>query len=240
MTGRNIQKNGYKVLIIDNDAPARTAVGAGLRREGFLIAEAHTAKRAKSMFLKNRPDLIILDVALNESDGFDFIESIRSQDDIPIVVCTVLTEDSDRVRGLESGADDYITKPFSPKELHMRVKTVLRRAKNSENRTTLTPVLEFGQVSIEPDTHEVRRDGLPLVTTAKEFDLLYFLAKNPGVVYSRSTLLQSVWKVEPDAKKETTVTEHIRRLRTKIEPDADNPTHLETVRGQGYRFNLNN
>lgn len=236
MNSRNVQKNGYKVLVVDDDAAAREAVAAGLRREGFLTADAATATRARAMFAKNRPDLIVVDINLPDADGFEFIRDIRAIDDVPIVICTVRSERRDRVIGLELGADDYVTKPFSPKELTLRVKTVLRRAKNSAISSPGTALIEFGAVTIEPDIHEVRRDGAPMVTTAKEFDLLYHLSKSPGVTFSRTDLLSAVWDSSPEWQSEATVTEHVRRLRLKIEEDASSPKFLQTVRGEGYRL----
>jgi DNA-binding response OmpR family regulator len=234
VTTRTSQKNGYKVLVVDDDPAARAAVSVGLRRDGFLTAEAGEAGRARLVITKNRPDLVILDLGLPDADGLDLLRDIRADDDIPIIVCSARAEELDRIIGLELGADDYVTKPFSPRELASRAKTVLRRSKVTA--APVAPPLSFGPISIDPDAREVYRDGALVVTTAKEFDLLLHLAQAPRAIFSRLDLLREVWNSAPEWQSEATVTEHVRRLRLKIEEDATSPKYLTTVRGVGYRL----
>lgn len=221
--------------MLDADPAAGAAISTALRREGFLIAEASNIKRARLVLEKNRPDIIVVDVALEDNEGFDFIESVRAVDNIPIIVCTTLTADRYRLQGLAAGADDYIVKPFSPRELCLRVKTVFRRSRNAAALAPVEPSITFQDIEIEPDVREVRQGGLPLILTAKEFELLLFLVRSPNIIHSRGELLSKVWGIDNNPKRETTVTEHVRRLRSKLEANSDRE-YLDTVRGGGYRM----
>jgi DNA-binding response OmpR family regulator len=180
---------------------------------------------------KSRPDIVVLDLGLPDGDGLDLLRSLRTTDNLPVVVCSGRADESDRLSGLEQGADDYVTKPFSIRELSMRVRVVLRRIQNIPSTPTS---LHLGQVVIDVEGREVRRNGTPVQLTAREFELLVFLAKNPRTVFTRAELLVNVWHSTGD-RSEATVTEHVRRLRLKLEEDPASPRHLCAVRGVGYR-----
>jgi DNA-binding response OmpR family regulator len=182
-----------------------------------------------------RPDLIVLDVMLPEIDGYSILAELRKRGDIPVILLTARTEETDRLLGLELGADDYVVKPFSPRELAARVRTVLRRAGRSDQATP-TESLVFDGLEIDGQSREVRVDGASVELTAKEFDLLAFLAAAPKQVFSRSQLLEHVWESSTEWQDASTVTVHIRRIRRKIERDPNEPRWLATVWGVGYRF----
>jgi two-component system response regulator ResD len=221
-----------KVLVVDDDAQTRNAMTAGLRREGFLVCEASDVERARRVINKNRPDIVVLDLGLPDGDGLELLRTLRATDNLPVVVCSGRAGESDRLSGLEQGADDYVTKPFSVRELAMRVRVVLRRIKN----TPTTPTnLNLGSVVIDVEGREVRKSGTLVQLTAREFELLVFLAKNPRTVYTRAELLTNVWHTATGDRSEATVTEHVRRLRLKLEEDPASPRHLCAVRGVGYR-----
>ena len=221
-----------KVLVVDDDAQTRNAMTAGLRRDGFLVCEASDVARARRVISKNRPDIVVLDLGLPDGDGLELLRTLRTTDNLPVVVCSGRTGESDKLSGLEQGADDYITKPFSVRELAMRVRVVLRRIKNTPTTPT---TLNLGSVVIDVEGREVRKSGTLVQLTAREFELLVFLAKNPRTVYTRAELLIQVWHTATADRSEATVTEHVRRLRLKLEEDPASPRHLCAVRGVGYR-----
>ena len=232
MSENSEQSTTAKVLVVDDDTQTRNAMTAGLRREGFLVCEASDVSRARRIINKNRPDIVVLDLGLPDGDGMELLRTLRTTDNLPVVVCSGRAEVSDRLSGLEQGADDYVTKPFSVRELAMRVRVVLRRIKN----TPTTPTnLNLGSVVIDVEGREVRKSGTLVQLTAREFELLVFLAKNPRTVYTRSELLTHVWHTASGERSEATVTEHVRRLRLKLEEDPASPRHLCAVRGVGYR-----
>ena len=220
------------VLIVDDEPIVRDVVARYLNRDGFHTLEAGDGDTARELITESSPSLVVLDVMLPGTDGLTLCRWIRDRSDLPVIMLTARGEEADRIVALDLGADDYVTKPFSPGELAARVRSVLRRAAPA-------PVgaqrLEFGGLAIDPGTREVTRNARPLRLTAKEFDLLFFLASNPRHVFSRDQLMSRVWGYEA-ALDTGTVTVHIRRLRSKIEADAARPTHLETVWGVGYRF----
>jgi DNA-binding response OmpR family regulator len=220
------------VLVVDDEPIVREVVVKYLRREGYRTLEAGSGDAAKDLVDREHPDLVVLDLMLPGTDGLAVCRWIRSRSDLPVIMLTARGEEADRIVGLELGADDYVTKPFSPRELAARVRTVLRRARTSEPREER---LAFGELEIDASTREVRSDGEALKLTAKEFDLLWFLASNPLRVFSRDQLMDSVWGYAA-ALDTGTVTVHIRRLREKIEQDPSHPRRLETVWGVGYRF----
>lgn len=228
---KNTFEDESKVLVVEDDTKTRELLLAALRAEGFLCSEAGDTERARTIIKKARPDLVILDLGFPGGDGLDFLRELRLEDDIPVIVCTGRAEENDKLIGLEIGADDYITKPFSPKELVMRSKTILRRVANSPVRGKLT----FGNINIQLDTREVFKGEELIFLTSREYDLLIFLARNPRIVHSREALLKAVWAQHGD-RTMATVTEHIRRLRGKIEDNPDHPKHLCAVRGVGYRL----
>jgi len=172
---------------------------------------------------------------LPEIDGFSILGELRKREDIPVILLTARTEETDRVLGLELGADDYVVKPFSPRELAARVRTVLRRASRSEP-PVMEPTITFDGLAIDTRSREVRVGGEPVDFTAKEFDLLAFLASSPRQVFSRGQLLEQVWDSSSDWQDASTVTVHVRRIRKKIEQDPDEPRWISTVWGVGYRF----
>jgi DNA-binding response OmpR family regulator len=220
------------VLVVDDEPIVREVVVRYLQRDGYRTLEAADGERARTLVERERPDLVVLDLMLPGIDGLALCRWIRARSDVPVIMLTARGEESDRIVGLELGADDYVTKPFSPRELAARVRTVLRRTARDPKET---PRLAYGDLEIDSATREVLRAGEPLKLTAKEFDLLWFLASHPRRVFSRSQLMDRVWGYEA-ALDTGTITVHVRRLREKIERDPSRPELLETVWGVGYRF----
>lgn len=229
----NTPTSASKVLIVEDEQLVREALAASLREHGFLVATAPNAERARYVLEKDRPDLVVLDLSLPDEDGLELLAGLRTTDDLPVIVVSGRGEEDDKIAGLEIGADDYVAKPFSPRELVSRVRSVLRRTQASQNADKEH---NFGDVRVNLVTREVFKDNDVLALTAKEFDLLQHFVRFPRVVFSRSQLLRAVWHTTTDTHSEATVTEHIRRLRLKLEADPVNPRHLCTVRGTGYRF----
>jgi DNA-binding response OmpR family regulator len=220
------------VLVVDDEPIVREVVVRYLEREGFRTLEAGDGILAKRLLERHSPSLVVLDVMLPGTDGLELCRWIRSRSDLPVIMLTARGEEADRIVGLELGADDYVTKPFSPRELATRVRTVLRRAAPA---TATDERLRFDELEIDGATREVTKDGVAVRLTAKEFDLLRFLARHPRHVFSRDQLMDRVWGYEA-ALDTGTVTVHVRRLREKIEDDPSHPRHLQTVWGVGYRF----
>jgi DNA-binding response OmpR family regulator len=220
------------VLVVDDEPIVRDVVVRYLRREGFDTLEAGDGTAARELIESASPSLVVLDVMLPGTDGLALCRWIRTKGDLPVIMLTARGEEADRIVGLELGADDYVTKPFSPRELTARVRAVLRR---SAPAGATAELLTFDGLEVDAGTREVRRDGETLRLTAKEFELLFFLASNPGRVFSRDQLMQSIWGYSA-ALDTGTVTVHIRRLRAKIERDPADPRRLQTVWGVGYRF----
>ena len=221
------------VLVVDDEPMVRDVVTRYLERDGHRVVAAADGESARGLIERETLSIVLLDVMLpGRTDGLELCRWIRSTSDLPVILLTARVEETDRIVGLELGADDYVTKPFSPRELATRVKTVLRRAHPSR------PPLEHasvGPLQIDAAKHEVRRNGEPVCLTAKEFDLLWFLASNPNRVFSRDQLMHRVWGYSA-ALDTGTVTVHVRRLREKLEEDASKPQLLETVWGVGYRL----
>jgi DNA-binding response OmpR family regulator len=203
-----------------------------LQRDGFTTLEAGDGDDARRLIETGEPSLVVLDVMLPGTDGLELCRWIRGRSDLPVILLTARGEEADRIVGLELGADDYVTKPFSPRELAVRVRTVLRRTSGAPARPQQ---LEFGDVVVDGTSREVTKAGAPVALTAKEFDLLSFLAAHPRQVFSRDQLMDRVWDYAASVDTGT-VTVHIRRLREKIEPDPAHPRHLQTVWGVGYRL----
>ncbi|HWB22369.1 MAG TPA: response regulator transcription factor [Gaiellaceae bacterium] len=220
------------ILVVDDEPIVRDVVAKYLRHEGFRTVEAAESDTAKVLFELESPSLVVLDVMMPGTDGLSFCRWIRARADTPVILLTALGEEADRIVGLELGADDYLTKPFSPRELTVRVKTVLRRAAAPRPREERIVV---GDLEIDAGTRGVTKAGTSLKLTAREFDLLWFLATNPKRVFSRTHLLDRVWGDDGD-RDSSTVTVHMRRLREKVERDPSRPRHLETVWGIGYRL----
>ena len=222
-----------RILVVEDEAIVAEVVERFLRREGYetlVVGDGREALKALGNFI---PDLIVLDVMLPEVDGLEVCRQVRSRGETPIIMLTARGEETDKVLGLGLGADDYVTKPFSPRELAARVQAVLRRARPLAGADAET--LRFGALRISARTRVVDRDGVDLRLTAREFDLLLYLARNASQVFSRDQLLDAVWDYD-FAGDPGTVTVHMRRLREKIEEDAGRPRYLKTVWGVGYKF----
>ena len=220
------------VLVVDDEPIVRDVVVRYLREDGLATLEAGDGDDARALIEARRPDLVVLDVMLPGTDGLELCRWIRSRSDVPVILLTARGEEADRIVGLELGADDYVTKPFSPRELAVRVRTVLRR---SNGAPPPRERLEFGDVVLDGASREVTKAGRPVTLTAKEFDLLWFLVLHPNRVFSRDQLMGTVWGYEA-AVDTGTVTVHVRRLREKVETDPAKPRHLQTVWGVGYRL----
>jgi DNA-binding response OmpR family regulator len=220
------------VLVVDDEPIVREVVVRYLSREGHETLEAADGVAARAVIERSYPDLVVLDVMLPGTDGLELCRWIRATSELPVIMLTARGEEADRIVGLELGADDYVTKPFSPRELAARVRTVLRRSNHSD-----APVerLAFGDVSLERATRELRKRDNEVRLTVKEFDLVWFLASHPRRVFSRDQLMSSVWGYAA-ALDTGTVTVHVRRLREKIEDDPSMPRYLQTVWGVGYRL----
>jgi DNA-binding response OmpR family regulator len=219
------------VLVVDDEPIVRDVVVRYLEREGYATLEAGDGDDARRLVERERVDLVVLDVMLPGTDGLELCRWIRARSELPVILLTARGEEADRIVGLELGADDYVTKPFSPRELAARVRTVLRRSRAG---AVPTERLGFGDVVLDAETREVRKNGVEVKLTAKEFDLLWFLASHPRRVFGRDLLMSRVWGYEA-ALDTGTVTVHVRRLREKIEDDPSAPQHLQTVWGVGYR-----
>jgi DNA-binding response OmpR family regulator len=220
------------VLVVDDEPIVRDIAVRYLERAGYSTQEAEDGRTARRLLEQDPPDLVVLDVMLPGIDGLELCRWIRARSELPVIMLTARGEEADRIVGLELGADDYITKPFSPRELAARVRTVLRRAAPGDRTGEQ---LAFGDVELDSGTREVLKAGEEVRLTAKEFDLLWFLASHPRRVFGRDQLMSRVWGYEA-ALDTGTITVHVRRLREKIEVDPSRPVHLQTVWGVGYRL----
>jgi DNA-binding response OmpR family regulator len=223
---------GTRILTVEDDERIRTAVKMALEDEGWEVEEADTGEEALQSFTRQPADVVLIDIMLPGIDGFDVCRSIRRVSDVPIVMVTARADTHDVVAGLEAGADDYLTKPFAPKELSARIRALLRRARPAEVGVTH---LRFGDLEIVPDEGVVLRSGVELHLTKTEFRLLVELASAPGRIFSRESLLEKIWSYGyfGDGR---LVDVHVRRLRMKVELDPANPRHVITVRGLGYKL----
>jgi two-component system response regulator ResD len=224
-----------RVLVVDDEPIVRDVLGRYLSRGGFEVTTAEDGDAALERFAAAPPDLVLLDLMLPGVDGVEVFTRIRAGHDTPVILLTAKGEETDRLVGLEIGADDYVTKPFSPREVVARVRAVLRRAGGSNVVPADAQPLRFDGIEIDPAARTVAVEGRPVRLTPKEFDLLQYLAEHPGRVCGRVELLEEVWDFAFDGDP-ATVTVHIRRLREKIEKDPSRPRHLVTVWGAGYRF----
>ena len=226
-----------KILVVEDEPDICELVRYNLERAGYKVVEAHDGEAALAMARSEQPALVILDLMLPEADGMEICRILRGRPEtaaLPIVMLTAKAAEVDRVLGLELGADDYVTKPFSPRELVARVRAVLRRAEGGEGERA-PDVYDRGRLRIDFDSHEAWLDGRPLELSLREFELLKFFVRNPNRVFDRLTILDLVWGqdtyVEP-----RTVDVHVRRLRLLVERDPANPGLIHTVRGVGYKF----
>jgi len=220
------------ILVVDDEPTLREVVVRYLEREGYRALEAGDGDEAEALVASDPPSLVILDLMLPGTDGLEVCRRIRARSALPVIMLTARGEEADRIVGLELGADDYVTKPFSPRELVARVRTVLRR---TNGPSAARERIQHGDLMLDSGMRDVRKAGALVKLTAKEFDLLWFLASHPRRVFSREHLMNMVWGYR-SAFDTGTVTVHIRRLRAKIEDDAAHPRHIETVWGVGYRF----
>ena len=220
------------ILVVDDKASVRKLVQEYLVEQGYRVVTADNGQNALHIARNEKPDLILLDIMMPEMDGFEFVRIFRKEKDTPIILLTAKLEETDKVLGLELGADDYVTKPFGMRELLARIRAVLRRAESD----SLSPdILKVSDITLERDTHLVRVRGNPVNLTPSEFDLLAILMSAPGKVFSRGDLLIKLQGTTFEGL-ERTINVHIRNLRTKIEPNPSEPCYIETVFGVGYRF----
>jgi two-component system, OmpR family, response regulator ResD len=222
------------IAIVEDEPSISEVISLYLKRAGYQIQRYEDGLAAQKAFSHQIPDLVILDVMLPGMDGFALMRSLRDRSEVPIILLTSRRDESDRIAGLELGADDYVVKPFSPQELVSRVRAVLRRSLKESKDTDGSP-LAFPGISLDPQTRSVVVNEKEITLTAREFDMLYHFLRHPRQVFSRDKLLESIWGLT-DYIDPSTVTVHIRRLREKIEADPSNPVHLQTVWGVGYKF----
>ncbi len=229
---RSTGRDPPKILIVDDDKQVRTVVTWQLESEHFDVEEAGDGDAALRKMISVRPDLLVLDLSLPGRGGLEVLSAVRREGSLPVIVLTARRDEIERIVALDLGADDYVTKPFSPRELAARVRSVLRRC------APVTPVsvLDYGPLWIDLEARAVHVAGTPVELTAREFDLLAFLAASPMKTFSRARLLAEVWSSARDWQMEATVTEHMYRLRQKVESEPANPRWLRTVRNVGYRF----
>lgn len=223
---------GTRILTVEDDERIRTAVRLALEDEGWDVDESDNGEDALAQFSRRPADVVLIDIMLPGIDGFDVCRSIRRVSDVPIVMVTARNDTHDVVAGLEAGADDYLTKPFAPKELSARIRALLRRVRSPEPGVTK---MAFGDLRISPDEGTVHLNDKEVHLTKTEFRLLVELGSRPGRVFSRESLLEQVWGHDyfGDGR---LVDVHVRRLRTKIEPDPTSPRYVVTVRGLGYKL----
>lgn len=227
--------NGKTILVVEDEASIAEVVTLYLKRAGYTVQTASDGRKAMNVFERGQIDFVILDLMLPEVDGLALTRWLRDRSDVPIIMLTARREEADRIAGLESGADDYVVKPFSPQELVSRVRAVMRRLGREQTEVGNERSLSFENLSIDPRSRTVKVKSAEVELTAKEFDMLYLLARHPKQVFTREQLLERVWGgsqyIDPG-----TVTVHVRRLREKIEDDASKPARLLTVWGVGYKF----
>jgi DNA-binding response OmpR family regulator len=229
-----VPMDAARILLVDDEPTVLEVVERYLQRDGYSVTTAADGAAAIKAFDATRPHLVILDLMLPGVGGMEVCRRIRERSRTPVIMLTARGDEMDRIAGFETGADDYLSKPFSPRELVARVKAVLRRSFGDGVANPVDRVVSGG-VSIDPRTRHVEANGKAVDLTAREFDLLLFLAAHEGEVFTREQLLEKVWQYEwhGDA---STVTVHVRRLRTKVERDPDHPEHIKTVWGVGYRW----
>jgi len=224
-----------KIVVIDDEESVSDVVKAYLERDGFTVYVAANGREGLALAERSHPDLIVLDLMLPDVSGEEICEEVRSRSDVPIVMLTAKASEEERVGGLVAGADDYLVKPFSPRELVARVRAVLRRTKGVESPLVETLRFDEGRLEIDTVRHAVLRDGQPVDLTPNEYKLLLALARYPGRAYSRFELLDRVQGYDYDGY-ERTIDVHVKNLRKKIEPDPAKPRYIETVTGVGYRL----
>ena len=223
------------ILLVDDEDSVQKLLAYPLERDGFRVVPAHDGEEALQRFAEQAVDLVVLDVMLPKLDGLEVCKRLRAQSSVPIIMLTARDDEFDKVLGLELGADDYITKPFSIREFRSRVRALLRRVSAPRPSASDESVIDAGRIRIDLARRTVDVDGKPVQLTYVEFELLRTLASSPGVVFSRQRLLESLWGGS-DYREPRTIDVHVRHLREKLEEDPSEPRHLQTVRGAGYRF----
>lgn len=225
-----------KILIVDDDKEIRNLISIYLKNEGMETHEAEDAMKALKLLKEKEFDLVILDIMMPDMDGIEACIKIRQERNMPIIMLSAKSEDIDKIQGLASGADDYLSKPFNPLELIARVKSQLRRYKKYNRDTdTNRSILEIGDLTVNTDTRQVWVRGEEVRLTPKEFDILELLARNKGIVLSVQKIYEAVWK-EDFFKSDNTVMVHITKIREKIEEDSKNPIYIKTIWGTGYKI----
>ncbi|MGQ0845956.1 MAG: response regulator [Sporichthyaceae bacterium] len=220
-----------RIVVVDDDEDIRTVLTWQLEREGFVVEAVADGECALAVVARGAPDLVVLDLTLPGLSGLDVLALLRRAGGVPVILLTARSGEADRVAGLDLGADDYLVKPFSTLELAARIRSVLRRS-----QPAAPAVLDFGRLVVDLRAREVHRDGRRVQLTAKEFDVLACLAAAPRRAFTRAELLTAVWQSSPDWQRDSTVTEHVHRLRHKLEDDPARPRWICTVRGSGYLF----
>jgi len=225
-----------RILVIDDDREIIRLLKSYLEQSGFTVLTAYNGQAGLQLMRSEQPTLVLLDLMLPDQDGYDLTRQARSEarlKAIPIIMLTARVEDMDKIIGLELGADDYITKPFNPREVVARVRSVLRRAADAR---TPEYSINSGPLALNPAQHQLTLNGLPVELTPTEFKLLHSLMDNPGYAFTRSELVEKLFGYDHESL-ERTIDSHIKNIRRKIEPDPTNPTYIQTVYGIGYRFN---
>lgn len=233
--------NKERILIVDDEKEIRDLIDIYLKGEGYETIKAENGEEALNILKANDIDLIILDIMMPKVNGIEACLKIREEKEMPIIMLSAKSEDMDKILGLNTGADDYLTKPFNPLELVARVKSQIRRYKKFSNKTNIAKeeisdnILEIDEIKINLDTHEVFKDNEEIKLTPTEFDILVLLGKNKGKVFSIENIYNSVWK-QDFMQSDNTVMVHIRKIREKIEEDSRNPKYIKTVWGVGYKI----
>jgi DNA-binding response OmpR family regulator len=230
-----VPNGSTRILLVDDEQSIQTLLSYPLRKDGYHVTSALDGHEALRRFEEGRFDLVILDLMLPQMGGVEVCRQLRSRSQVPIIMLTAKGSETDKVAGLEVGADDYITKPFSMREFRSRVKAALRRSRMGGGESAATGAIESGELTIDFDRRMVTLDGEEVKVTYVEFEILGALARSPGRVLTRETLLEHVWG-DSDYRDPRTVDVHIRHLREKLERDPKEPEYLFTVRGVGYRF----
>ncbi|GMA51347.1 DNA-binding response regulator [Alicyclobacillus contaminans] len=229
---------GQRILVIEDDGNIRDVCRRYMEREGYEVVMATDGQEGWELFRLHEPDLVVVDVMMPKKDGYELCQEIRRQSDVPIIILTARGEERDRVMGLTLGADDYITKPFSPRELVLRIRNIFRRTfqgRTNSGTQDEAEILDYGGIIIHPAMRQVTIAGHVIDLTVKEFDVLYVMARRPGQVFSKGKLLELVWGLDNEVDA-SAVTVLIRRLREKIEANPSKPNWIQTVWGIGYRF----
>lgn len=225
----------YTILVVDDEKEIAELLRDYLKATGYEVLVAHNGEEALYLFNKHKPDMAILDIMMPVMDGLELCRRIRSASNIPILMLTAKKEDSDKILGLGLGADDYVTKPFSPREVIARVQSQLRRFNELSGQSKKTDTLKFGDIEIDPSAHIVKVRGETVPFSVKEFEILHYLALNMNQALSREKIFENVWGFN-EYGDINTVTVHVRKIREKIERDPSHPVYIETVWGIGYKF----